>query len=344
VQDQRRPAELGLPESFSDLTGLHTMHWNADARKTYVGSFNACVDRVKHALGKLGTRVDASKLSKDKTRVLQFIPTVDLLEKALSFLLKPKSAAECDALSPEQLVEAVAAVDIQTLLSTFSTTSIPSSVSLASVNASKALTEFYCKQYILHENMAAEVARFREDRDKLSVIYQPRPCVLFALAQHDSVILPGAPSAMYKTLVQDTFSWKDFAREPLRSDREVRQAKFELMVLALAGLIHLDGRVVTVLHFAPGDESCLQCLARLQLMDPALSLEEINSVVPAGERSVSTRLDSGAADTLAQLLSKYSSGEEVTSEQIQACPDPWYQPSIASQDRDAAFHIQSLSE
>ena len=83
----QRPDEVGHPELYSKLLGLHSLSFEPDAWRAYVGDFNACSDKVLHAHTKIKTRADASKLSRDKTKLLQFVPTVDLLGKVIRFLL-----------------------------------------------------------------------------------------------------------------------------------------------------------------------------------------------------------------------------------------------------------------
>ena len=65
---------------FSKLSGLHMMGWQPEAKKRYIDNFNEATDKIRVGLERISTRVDASKLSKDKTRPLQFLPTAELLE------------------------------------------------------------------------------------------------------------------------------------------------------------------------------------------------------------------------------------------------------------------------
>ena len=97
-----RTDEKDQPQLYSKLLGLHTLPWEPDAWESYVKDFNQCSDKVRHAQAKVKTRVDASKLSKDKTRLLQFVPTVDLLEKTIKLLLPSDlSPPQINALTPE---------------------------------------------------------------------------------------------------------------------------------------------------------------------------------------------------------------------------------------------------
>ena len=69
VRNQRRSDEVDS-NLYSTLLGLHTLPWQDDSWNSYVDAFNETTDRVIAAQSKVKTRADASKLSKDKTRML----------------------------------------------------------------------------------------------------------------------------------------------------------------------------------------------------------------------------------------------------------------------------------
>ena len=114
VEREDEKKRLGL---YSKLLGLHSQAWEKDAWKEYVGDFNACSEKVQTALEKVKTRMDASKLSKDKTRLLQFVPTLDLTEKVIRYLL-PNTLTEpqISALTPEEIVTYLSKADIDAIL------------------------------------------------------------------------------------------------------------------------------------------------------------------------------------------------------------------------------------
>ena len=119
VRNEKRADEED-GKHYSHLLGLHTLPWQSDSWASYVEAFNQTTDRVIAAQSKVKTRADASKLSKDKTRMLQFCPTLDLLEKVFEYLL-PGDDVSRMSLSPEELVRQIARKDITEMLNKKST-------------------------------------------------------------------------------------------------------------------------------------------------------------------------------------------------------------------------------
>ena len=118
---------------------MHALAFDEDAWKEYVDDFNKCSERVIQAQRKVKTRVDAGKLSKAKTNLLQFVPTIDQLEKVLRFLLPPElEEPQINALTPEELVAHLAKAKIDDILETFRPESISADAARSSVRAGKA--------------------------------------------------------------------------------------------------------------------------------------------------------------------------------------------------------------
>jgi hypothetical protein len=103
----------------TSVTGMHQLDWSLDARATFVSNFNACSEQVLTALSQLESQVDAGKVSKDKTRPLQFLPTAELLEASIEYLVKPMTYADAQKLSPEELIQKLASVKIDEVLDRF---------------------------------------------------------------------------------------------------------------------------------------------------------------------------------------------------------------------------------
>lgn len=119
-QHEERDDEKGDGQRSNKLLGLRTLPWQPDAWQAYVGEFNACVDKARRAHSKIKTNTDVPKLSKDETRLLQCVPTVDLLEKVIRCLLP---ATLCDpqisALTPGESIRHLAEAKIDDVLNTF---------------------------------------------------------------------------------------------------------------------------------------------------------------------------------------------------------------------------------
>ena len=96
-----RGDEEGRPLRYSELLGSHPMAFDSEAWKAYVTDVKSCTDKMLDVQKKLKTRIDARKLSKDKTNLLHFAFTVDQLEKVSRFLL-PSQLTEprINALTP----------------------------------------------------------------------------------------------------------------------------------------------------------------------------------------------------------------------------------------------------
>ena len=140
VRYSRRADENGQKKRYSELLGLRTLPFDEGAWKDYVEDFNKCSDKVIKAQSKVKTRVDAGKLSKEKTNLLQFAPTVDLLEKVIKFLLPTDmDEPQIDALTPEELVIHLAEAKIDDILNSFSPETISAHATRNSVLAGKAL-------------------------------------------------------------------------------------------------------------------------------------------------------------------------------------------------------------
>lgn len=312
---------------YSNLLGLHTLPWQTDSWNSYVRTFNETTDKVVAAQSTVKTRVDASKLSKDKTRLLQFCPTIDLLEKVFERLL-PQETSVRDAMTPEEMVRHLAKVDIQNVLKTFKPEEISGKIRMPSVLASEAWAEFASAQFKLHENIVDEVRMFNEARKKASFLPQPRPAALFALAQDDAVTMPGELHKCYEKLSRGRLHWAEFAADPANDEHELKQAKYEILALALAGFVHVHGCHITLRQFPDRGNALLPHLPLLQALDPSVVIASFSQLVPVGPEHPMLHYSLPHAKILADLLKSYAEGAEVGVEQVASCVDPFLQPSL----------------
>ena len=105
---KQRDDEVGDRKMYSKLTGLHTMPFDTGAKDRFVKDFNSSVDKIKSSLANSG--VDAGKLSKANTRPLQFLPTAQLWESTLQYLLKDHASDALDKMTPKELIENLALI------------------------------------------------------------------------------------------------------------------------------------------------------------------------------------------------------------------------------------------
>ncbi|CAK0865173.1 unnamed protein product [Prorocentrum cordatum] len=213
-----RQGERGNRNMFSNMSGQHVMAWEPGVENSFAKKFNESAEKIAAAFQRLGSRVDASKLSKDKTRPLQFLPAAALLEKAIEYLVFRGVQVDPSKYSPEELVEQIARVDIDNVLGSFVVTDIPSRIPAYAVEAGEALGAFFEKQCGLLASMPDVISRFRERRDQLGTLHQPRAHVLFALLREVSAEFPLKVYGARGQLVHKRFSWAEFCGDPDTSE------------------------------------------------------------------------------------------------------------------------------
>lgn len=328
---KQREDEVGNPGAYSSLTGHHVLMWEPDARDRFVSTFNEQIDRVRHGLEKTSARINAGKLSKDKTRSLQFVPSVQLLEATLARLLQGHTADALVAMSPELLLTALSEVDMAAFWATFNVAEIPSRITCHALKAAEALAAYFSKQFAMQAGMRAHVADFRAHRAGLCKFSHPRPDLLIEAAHLDAVHLPTTPSHVYRDIVEGRFQWKEFVMDPANSLASVQQRKFDLMLLVLTGLMRVQESEPRLTIFKTGDQSLAESLVRLQTLDATADLQALSALAPMAENPDPLVLNIQAASSLCELVARLSRGEEVTAENIRACADPFSEMSLASQ-------------
>ena len=155
VQDVQREDEKNNPHRFSSLTGLHTLPWTDEAKKTYTQHFNDNADKIRKAFQSISSKVDPSKLSKDKTRPLQFMAPATLLENSIRCLLEFKDGDLNPNLSPEAVLQTLADVDMHAFWNQFKVTDVPVELTHDSVCAGDALGVWFQKQYLHVTHLSA---------------------------------------------------------------------------------------------------------------------------------------------------------------------------------------------
>ena len=331
VQYVTRADEVQRPERYSKLLGLHSLTFDSEAWKEYVDDFNKCTDRVIAAQRKVKTRVDAGKLSKDKTNLLQFVPNVDQLEKAIRFLLPSElTQPQINVLTPEELVLHLTNAKIDDIVNTFRSDMISAEASRRSVRVGKAPAGFYAQQYKLHEDIATKLQEFQLQRQALRMMPTPRPCTVFNELIQSEIILPGKVGDRYLQLLGSDFTWSEYVKDPGVSDTAVLQARYELCALGIAGLVQLSGLDVHVLRFPVNDATLSRRLATLHLLDPTVDLQLLSDSVLRGAGAEAAPWAADHDQALATLL-KRAQREGVPEVDIQSCPDMFGEISIASQ-------------
>ena len=331
---QHQPREGEPAGNYSQLSGLHSMGWQDAAWKDYVKSFNRVVDQVNAANQSIKTRAGATRLSKDKTRLLQFCPTVDLLEKVISLLAGRPELESFE--SPEDLVRKLASVDIDNVLATLQPQCIDSLISSNAVLSSEVLAKWFSSQYTMHENMPAVIRKFLDSR-KGFVLKTPRPGAIFALAQDGRLELPGDLLETFKGIVKTPLLWSDYVRDPGNTEAALVQMQFELLLLALCGLVKFhDGRVLPQTYPLACQEKPSALLV-LETLDPEMDLSSVEPLLPQGPRHSMLNLTHALA--VAALLRKFMDGSEEATLEAQSCCDAlFFCPSLST----SCVHVWSF--
>ena len=99
-------------KTFSQVSGVHTLPFDASVKEHFISTFNEYVDRVRADQKVLGG--ESSRLNKEKTRALQFIAPLDCLEKVIHFLLQKQgqelTAERLSTMSGEDIIHSLAGV------------------------------------------------------------------------------------------------------------------------------------------------------------------------------------------------------------------------------------------
>jgi hypothetical protein len=330
--DVERVDEKEHKEMFSELTGLHTLSWGPAAKKLFTDKFNASSDKIKEAFAKLSSRIDASGLSKDKTRLLQLLPPVELMEKTIAYLMaKGGHAVDASRYSPEEVVKKLAELKIDKILKAFRPEDIPSVITDAGVQATDALAAWFSKQGGMLGSMQTLIDKFKIRRKALARIEKPRAAVVFLLAQDDDIIFPCKLFEFYKSAVAERLDWDDLVYNPDNSDAALKNAVFQTMLLALCGLVVVQNFNYSIVSFAADSPAMARACARLEKFDPDVVTEELVNIVPKGALDKAFTLEPTAASALIDLLVKYGAGEEITAANIEALDDPFPTVTLASQ-------------
>ena len=162
------------------------------------------------------------------------------------------------------------------------------------------------------------------------MIFQ-RPCVVFGYFADNDVRLPGRLVERYREIAVEGVQWIDIATDPSASLVFVKQARYEVAALTIAGLFTVAGSVVKVVSLAPDDSTKHERLAILQMLDPTVDMEAFSRLIPVDRANVEVPWSYTNAEPLAKLLVRAQT-EVVPWREVEACPDPFGEASEASQE------------
>ena len=222
VKNQMRADEDGDRGRYSEVKGVHFMPWNTEVRQHFRETFNEMADTVRseaRASKDEGEGGDEGKVRKDMTRVLQFMPPLDVIEKVCAFLLAHKghSTAQQSQMSGEEIVHALASAsnDIEKTLGDLDVVQIPAEVTKHAVDGALAVGEWFSQCYKMTLEARAVVAKFRSDRSALASLPPPTVATATKLISRDVV----AHVDPLKTLARTGLALQNLRTEPLHHDR-----------------------------------------------------------------------------------------------------------------------------
>jgi hypothetical protein len=329
---KEREDEKDEKQMFSTLSGLHTMKWDTGARGRFAEKFNESSAKITASFSKLRTRIDASSLSKDKTRPLQLVPTCELMESVLRYILQSANkSVDASHYTPEKLVETIAKVDVEALLATFAPKDIPSLITKVGVDAADALSTWFAKQGLMLANMTALLEKFRTRRKELARFDKARPPVMLALAQEQQIDWPCEVATFYIELCMHAFDWEELMTNPDHSEADIANAKFKIMLLSLCGLVRIEDGAWRLMRFHEGAPALARATTRLEKIDENTEVEQVAEAAPKGLAAATTGLNAAASDALLEVLVKYGKGMEVPTAELEALEDPFPTTTVASQ-------------
>ena len=168
-------------------------------------------------------------------------------------------------------------------------------------------------------------------------LFSRRPGAIFALAQDGRLELPGDLLETFKGIVKTPLLWSDYVRDPGNTEAALVQMQFELLLLALCGLVKFhDGRVLPQTYPLACQEKPSALLV-LETLDPEMDLSSVEPLLPQGPRHSMLNLTHALA--VAALLRKFMDGSEEATLEAQSCCDAlFFCPSLST----SCVHVWSF--
>ena len=315
-QDRDDAAEN--PGCYSKLLGVHSLPWEAAVLAVFSNDFTKFVDEIR--ADQLGSGAKMSQINKEKTRPLQFMAPADVFEKVLDYLLSKSSKKDelRQNLTGEDIVIAIADVDIFQILKVMTPKAIEPKLCAASVRVALKLASWFQRNYDLIMGMKNVVQDLKTTRSTLSLLPFTTPEEAVKLLGNDTRVHVNVSETLHQ--VYRNFDFKAFCMDPFNSEAEISAMKFDLIVLAMMGfIVVVDGRFKAV-TLERDDEDGVRAWNRLTAWDSSVDLEtaatwldERTPTVP----KVALRQDD--ADQVVQAIKRLLDGGAATVEHL-PCP------------------------
>ena len=128
-----------------------------------------------------------------------------------------------------------------------------------------------------------------------------RPCVVFGYLGEGDVRLPGQLVERYREISVDGVLWSEVVMDPAASIASVKQARYEVAALIIAGLLTVSGNVVKAAGIPHDDETKHERLTILHMLDSTVDIEEVSRLMPVSAPNVQVSWSYTKAESLAKL-------------------------------------------
>lgn len=238
-------------------------------------------------------------------------------------------------LTPEMLVQKMAAADMKTVLDNFKCENIPSKITALGVKAGVPIADFMEKQSHMLMNMHDAVSKFREKRQGAARLMKPRPGILFeAMAEGDGS-RPLALQQLYEDVLGNKYDYQECILNATFSDRALATEKMRLLLLTACGFLTImDGGYEHVV-FKEDEVALLQAAQRLQKLDAEVDLRALVSMAPKDTlHHTEQSVNNNDMDAMLELAGKFLAEGSVEPGCVRLLGDPFRANTLASQMAD----------
>ena len=319
-----RPGEANDKSKYSKVTGLHIMQWDQEVRDHFRNKFNEMADIARLEARESQPGQDTNT-RKDMTRLLQFLPPIDVIEKVMQFLLRQTDVTEAQmaAMSGEDLVVALASVDIDAVVQALQVSEIPGKVTAHAVDAAVALGGWFATSYKMAMDARGLVKEFNTDR---AAIARMPPASISTVESRLTSTVAALVNPM-KTLSRFGQGWdfKSFALNPFTLVEEIHAVQIDCVILSMMGLLAFDNSKIQMAAHARDGEDFVRAANRMIAWDASVDLVALRNLVPE-ERGAAVSGDQAVADEICRSLKMLMDGQAVDIDRLKQLENTSSQP------------------
>ena len=242
----------------------------------------------------------------------------DVWEKVLRFLLMNSNKKEVpfQDMTGEDIVRAVAGINIEALLDQFRPKSIDPKLTAASVKVALCLSRWFQRNYEFTVKAKKVVQDFRSQRMQLAMLPSPTTSAGLTFVSNHTKLHSNVVETL--RLFGNNLNFKSFCMSAQRTVDEIQATKFDLLVLAFMGFVVVaDGRFKAIAYEST-DQDGLRALNRIQMWDSTVELADVGQTClnPTTETVSKGGLDQEKADQVAMVVSRVLDGGAATLETL----------------------------